>query len=82
MSHLIELDHIQTTLLTDLMDRADQAGQIPAGKGMAWAAIRQQLAQPQETATVVARIKAQALQEAQQNTPAVPVFEGPQSPTA
>ena len=72
MSHILELDHIQITLLTDLLDRTDQRGEIPAGKAMAFASIRQQLAAPQETAQVVAKIKAQAVQEAQASVPVQP----------
>ena len=70
MSHLIEVDPTQLVLLTDLLDAADRAGQIPAGKAMPWAAIRQQLAQPQETSAVIARIKAEAVRE--MNTPTPP----------
>jgi hypothetical protein len=72
MSHLIELDPTQLVLVTDLMDAADRAGQIPAGKGMAWASVRQQLANPQETDKVVAQIASKALQDAEAAKPVVP----------
>ena len=63
MSFLVEVDPAQLVLLTDLMDAADHAGKIPAGKLMPWAGLRQQLAQPQETAQVIARIKAEEVKE-------------------
>jgi hypothetical protein len=62
-THFIELDPYQLVLLTDLMDAADKAGQIPAGKAMAWASLRQQLAQPRDTKELVESIRAQAAQE-------------------
>jgi hypothetical protein len=73
MSFIFELDHVQTTLLTDLLDRIDQRGEIPAGKGAAFFAVRSQLANPQDAREVVERIKAQAAREAQEAAAGLPL---------
>jgi hypothetical protein len=62
---LLELDPTQLVLLADILEATDREGRIPAGKGLALASLRQQTAQPALAAEVVARFKAQGVQEAQ-----------------
>lgn len=63
---LLELSPAQVNYLADVLDAVDA---VPTAKVMLYAQIRQQLAQPQDTEELVARIKQQALQEAQPAAP-------------
>lgn len=76
--YILEIDHIQAALLTDVLDQTDRAGQIPPGKALPFAGILQQLRQPQETGAVLARIRAQV--QAEMTQPGVPANPQPQQP--
>ena len=61
---ILQLDPVQLVFMADVLDALDRAGQIPAGRAQAFAALRQQLAAPQLASAVVDQVRAQLAQQA------------------